>query len=106
VNRRRYEGYVAVRDAIAAEPIDDREADLLADLAEGLLLARGPAEATAARDRVPAVLALLVERGHLSRVGAHRLWAQIRTCGPALQWPPSWQGGGRSRSPRPPLLDS
>jgi hypothetical protein len=100
VNRRRYEGYVAVRDAIGAEPLDGHAATLVADLAEGLLLARGPAEAEDARDRVPPALVRLVDRGEMSRTSAHRLWARIRTCGPDMPWPPSWRDEAGSRASR------
>jgi hypothetical protein len=92
VNRFRYEGYVAVREAIAGESLDGDTAALVADLAEGLLLARGRIEAEVARDRVPPALLALVDCGELSRFAAHRLWARIRACGPRMHWPPSWQG--------------
>ena len=92
VNRRRYDGYVAVREAIQDEPVEGVAATLLTDLAEGQLLSRGLDEAGEVRDRVPPALAGLVDRGHLSSFAAHRLWARLRACGPALYWPPTWQG--------------
>jgi hypothetical protein len=92
VNCRRYEGYVAVRNALAAEPVEGVATSVLADLAEGPLLSRGLHEPSEVRDRVPVALVGLVDRGHLSSFAAHRLWARLRACGPALDWPPTWQG--------------
>jgi hypothetical protein len=88
----RYEGYVAVREAIAGESLDGHVAELVSDLAEDLLLARGRDEAEIARDRVPTALVELVDCGELSRFAANRLWARIRACGPGMHWPPSWPG--------------
>jgi hypothetical protein len=86
----RYEGYVTARDAIAVEMLDGFSAEVLQDLAEGLLLARDPGEADEARDRVPDALGLLVDRGDLTRRAADRFWARLKACGPRMQWPPSW----------------
>jgi hypothetical protein len=99
VDRRRYRGYVAVKDAIALQTLDEFAAHLLGDLAEGLLLARDTVEAETARDRVPESLRLLVDRGDLSRQAAPRFWVQMKACGPPMYWPPSWDGP--SAGPRP-----
>jgi hypothetical protein len=90
MDRTRYEGYVAARDAVALLAEDPFASELLCELAESLLLARNPAEAEQARERVTDTLCMLVERGDLSRGAAGRLWAQLRACGPPTQWPPSW----------------
>jgi hypothetical protein len=90
MNRRRYDGYRAVRGAITRRVIDEHAADVLGGLAEGLLLARDDAEAQQAVDRVPEGLMLLVDRGELSRFAAHRFWALLRQCGPRMAWPTSW----------------
>jgi hypothetical protein len=100
VNRLRYEGYVAVQDAIAVEMLDLHAGRVIRDLAESLLLARDPTEAEAARDRVPAVLLGLVDDGFLSRPAAHRFFARVRACGPEMHWPPSWQRHGAPLLPR------
>jgi hypothetical protein len=91
VNRVRYEGYVAVKDAIADEMIDFHAGDVIRDLAEGLLLARDGEEAERARENAPGVLLRLVEEGFLSRSAAHRFFVRVRACGPEMHWPPSWQ---------------
>jgi hypothetical protein len=96
MDRVRYEGYVAARSAIAMQPLDDFAADVLSDLAEGLLLARDVAEAGAQRERVPEALALLVERGDLTPLTATRFWVHLRACGPAMEWPLTWD-----RAPAP-----
>ena len=90
VDRQRYEGYVAARDAIAVLELDRYAAHTLGDLAEGLLLARDEAEADSARDRVPKTLVLLVDEGTLTWRSANRFWAHMRACGPRMQWPQSW----------------
>jgi hypothetical protein len=90
LTRRRYEGYVVVRDAIARQALADYPAAVLVDLAEGLLLARDEKEARKAAAPVPDSLASFVARGELSRFAAHRFWALLRKCGPPLSWPTSW----------------
>jgi hypothetical protein len=96
VNRLRYEGYVAVKDAVAAEMLDFHAAHVIRDLAESLLLARDHIEAEKAREHVPAVLLRLVDEGFLPRSAAHRFFVRVRACGPEMVWPPSWQ---RHRAP-------
>jgi len=96
MDRGRYERYVATRQTILVHTRDEFAVQMLDDLAEGLLLARDPHEAGAARDRVPEALELLVERGELTRRAANRLWARFRGCGPAIDWPPSWDRSGAS----------
>jgi hypothetical protein len=86
----RYKGYVAVREAIAAQPIDPLAAETLEDLAEGLLLARNEVEAEATRDAVPAALVDLVDRRVMTRRAADRFWVHLKACSPAPNWPPSW----------------
>jgi hypothetical protein len=95
MNRGRYEGYVAARDVVALEAPDAPARATLDDLAEGLLLARDDAEAGAARDRVPEALTLLVDRRELTPRTADRLWLHLKSCGPEMSWPPSWE---RSRA--------
>jgi hypothetical protein len=90
MNRSRYEGYVALQDAIARQALADYPAAVLADLAEGLLLARDEEEACRAAAPVPDSLVSLVARGELSRFAAHRFWALLRKCGPRVSWPTSW----------------
>jgi hypothetical protein len=90
MDRDRYEGYVAAKDAIAYEADGERATDVLGDLAEGLLLARDTREAETARERVPEILRSLVDDGDLSTLAAARLWGHLKACGPAMQWPPSW----------------
>jgi hypothetical protein len=99
VNRLRYGGYVAVREAIADEMLDLHAGNLIRELAESLLLARDRTEAETAREHVPGVLLQLVDEGFMSRAAAHRFFVRVRTCGPAMIWPPSWQ---RHRSPQVP----
>jgi hypothetical protein len=96
MDRVRYEGYLAARKAIAMQPLDEFATDVLRDLAEGLLLARHPLEADAAREQVPEALGVLVDRGDLTRLTATRFWVHLRACGPAMDWPPSWD-----RAPQP-----
>jgi hypothetical protein len=91
VNRVRYQGYVAVKDAIADEVLDLHARHVIRDLAESLLLARDSTEADQARERVPVVLLRLVDEGSLSRSAAHRFFVRVRACGPEMHWPPSWQ---------------
>ena len=86
----RYNGYVAAREAIAAQPLDPLAAETLEDLAEGLLLARDDFEAEAARAAVPDALAGLVDRHVMTRRTADRFWVHLRACAPAANWPPSW----------------
>jgi hypothetical protein len=90
MDRSRYDGYVATRDTVAAEVADPFASQLLCDLAEGLLLARDAAEAEDARDLVTGALAALVDRGDLNRRAAGHFWADVRACGPQMQWPLSW----------------
>jgi hypothetical protein len=90
LTRRRYEGYVAVREAIARQGLADYPAAVLAELAEGLLLARDEKEARKAVAPVPDSLASFVARGELSRFAAQRFWALLRKCGPRLSGPTSW----------------
>lgn len=90
MDRGRYEGYVAAKDVIADEAPGERTADVLGDLAEGLLLARDTHEAETARERVPEILGSLVDDGDLSTLAAARFWVQLKACGPAMRWPPSW----------------
>ena len=77
--------------------ISAKAADVVRDLAEGLLLARDGEEADAARERVPEALGLLVDHGDLTRRAASRCWAHLKACGPPMRWPPSWD-----RSPASP----
>ena len=91
MDRGRYEAYVAVLDAIAVQAVDGFTAQVLGDLAEGLLLARNAAEADSARARVPEALGLLLERGDLTPGAAERFWAHMKGCGPPMPWPPIWQ---------------
>jgi hypothetical protein len=58
MNRHRYEGCVALRDAVARQALADHPAAVPADLAEGLLLARDE-EARKAAVPVPGSLASL-----------------------------------------------
>ena len=95
MNRRRYDGYRAVQDAIASQELAAHPAAVVGELAEGLLLARDAPEAGEAAARVPEGLAWLVNRGDLSRFVAHRFWAMLRACGPRLSWPASWDRHGR-----------
>jgi hypothetical protein len=90
LTRRRYEGYVVVRDAIARQALADYPAAVLVDLAEGLLLARDEKEARKAATPVPDSLASFIARGELSRFAAHRFWALLRKCGPPVSWPTAW----------------
>jgi hypothetical protein len=90
LTRRRYEGYVALRDAIARQALADHPAAVLTDLAESLLLARDEKEARKAAAPVADSLTSLVARGELSRFAAHHFWALLRKCGPRLTWPTSW----------------
>ena len=90
MTRRRYEGYVVVRDAIARQALADYPAAVLVDLAEGLLLARDEKEARKAAAPVADSLASFVARGELSRFAAHRFWALLRKCGPPVSWPTAW----------------
>jgi hypothetical protein len=99
VNSRRYEGYVAVRNAIEAQVADEYPSAVLADLAEGLLLARSPNEAVEARDRVPEALRVLVDCGELTRFAADRFWVHLTACGPRMTWPPSWERPSRATRP-------
>jgi hypothetical protein len=101
VNRVRYEGYVGVKDAIADEMVDFHAAGVIRDLAEGLLLARNPAEVETAREHVPGALLGLVDEGLLSRAAAHRFFVRVRACGPEMHRPPSTQ---RHRAPLVPRL--
>jgi hypothetical protein len=90
MNRRRYEGYIALQSAIARQGLVGYPASLLAELAEGLLLASDEQEACKAAAPVPDGLVSLVARGELSRFAAHRFWTLIRMCGPRVAWPTSW----------------
>jgi hypothetical protein len=96
MDRGRYEGYVAARHAVRVEAPDEPAAQLIEDLAEGLLLARDRLEADAARERVPEALSSLVDRGELPRRAANRLWHLLKACGPPMDWPPSWYGSSAS----------
>ena len=90
MNRRGYVVYDGLRDAIARQALADYPAAVLADLAEGLLLARDEKEARKAAAPVPDSLASFVARGELSRFAAHRFWALLRKCGPPVGWPTWW----------------
>ena len=96
MNRVRYEGYVAARDAITAQPLEEFAAGVLCELAEGLLLARTAKEAYVARDAVPEALEVLVDRHDLTRRAATRFWVHLKACGPPMRWPRGWD-----RSPTP-----
>jgi hypothetical protein len=100
MDRGRYEGYVAARDAVALEAPDPLAVEVLDDLAEGLLLARDDGEAEAARDRVPEALGGLVDRGALTRRGATHVWVLLKACGPDMNWPSSWERSRASSSVR------
>jgi hypothetical protein len=90
MDRRRYEGYVTARDAVAAQVADPFVAEVLCDLAEGLLLARSSDEAEHARRQASETLGPLVDRGELTVRVAGRLWIHLRGCGPPMYWPPTW----------------
>jgi hypothetical protein len=90
MDRRRHRGYLRARDGVAALTLDRFAAELLDDLAEGLLLARNAAEAEEACTVATDCLALLVDRGDLTRRAAGRFWIHLRACGPQMYWPPSW----------------
>jgi hypothetical protein len=92
MDRIRYEGYVVARNAIAAQPLDEFATETLDDLAEALLLARDATEAEEAREAVLEGLALLVARHDLTRRAAVRFWMHLKACGPAMYWPPTWEG--------------
>jgi hypothetical protein len=92
MDRIRYDGYVVARKAIAAQPLDELATDTLSDLAEALLLARDAAEAEEAREAVLEGLALLVARHDLTRRAAVRFYTHLKSCGPPMYWPPSWEG--------------
>jgi hypothetical protein len=86
----RYNGYLAAREAIGAQPLDPLAAETLEDLAEALLLARDDVEVRAARAAVPEALAGLVDRHVMTRRTADRFWVHLKACAPAVSWPPSW----------------
>jgi hypothetical protein len=90
MNRRRYDGYRAVEDAIVRQALAEYPAGVLRDLAAGLLLARDENEARRAAAPVPDSLASLVDRGELSRFAAHRFWVLLKACGPRVSWPAAW----------------
>jgi hypothetical protein len=92
MDRIRYEGYVVARKAIAAQPLDELATETLSDLAEALLLARDVTEAEEARKAVLEGLALLVARHDLTRRAAVRFCTHLKSCGPPMYWPPSWEG--------------
>jgi hypothetical protein len=92
MDRTRYEGYVAARNAIAAQPLDEFATGTLSDLAEALLLARDVTEAEEAREAVLEGLALLVTRHDLTRRAAIRFCVHLKACGPPMYWPASWEG--------------
>jgi hypothetical protein len=94
----RYKGYLAASNTVAVERLEPAAADVVRDLAEGLLLARDAGEADAARDRVPQALASLVDEGDLTRRAADRCWALMKACGPPMPWPSSWHHS-HARSP-------
>lgn len=91
MDRGRYEAYVAARDAVADQAVDESAAQVLEDVAEALLLARNKSEADAARATVPEALGLLVERDDLTPEAAERVWAHLKSCGPPMLWPSSWR---------------
>jgi hypothetical protein len=90
MDRSRYQGYVAARDVVAAQVPDPVVAQVLCDLAEGLLLARSAEEAEQARSLASETLAPLVDRGEITPRVAGRFWMRLRACGPRMYWPPSW----------------
>jgi hypothetical protein len=93
MDRTRYDGYVAAKDAVAAEVFDPFVAEVLGDLAESLLLARSGLEADKARRRASETLGPLVDRGEITRRIAGRFWIHLRACSPRSHWPPSWDRG-------------
>jgi hypothetical protein len=97
MDRGRYQGYVAAREALAVEACGEPAANVLEDLAEGLLLARDHVEAETARERVPEALSLLVDGDDLTRGAADRFWVQLKACGPPMSWPPSWDRSAVTR---------
>jgi hypothetical protein len=98
MDRDRYQGYLAARKAIAAQPLDPFAAEMLDDLAEALLLARDATEGDAARQAVPEALGALVGQHVMTRRTADRFWVHLKACAPSMDWPPRWD-----RSPvRPP----
>jgi hypothetical protein len=96
MNRRRYEGYLGLQNAVARQGLAEHPAAILGDLAEGLLLARDESEARQAAARVPDGLGSLVSSGDLSRFAAHRFWALFPRCGPQVSWPASWDQPSRT----------
>jgi hypothetical protein len=90
MDRSRYEGFVAAKEAVAAQVQDRFVAEALCDLAEGLLLARSSEEAALARRRASETLGPLVDRGEITRRVAGRFWMHLRACGPRMYWPASW----------------
>ena len=86
----RYQGFVAARNAIAAQPLDPLASEVLDELAEALLLARAPAEGHAAREAVPEALGALVDSHVMTRRTADRFFVHLKACGPQMDWPPSW----------------
>jgi hypothetical protein len=90
MDRSRYEGYVAAKDAVSAQVTDPFAAEVLSDLGEGLLLSRDDAEARQAQAQVIEAFGLLVDRGDLAGNIAGRLWVHLRACGPEMHWPPTW----------------
>jgi hypothetical protein len=90
MNRRRYEGYIAARDALADQALDSFAAGIVGDLAESLLLARDKAEAEEVRQHVTEALGVLVDRGDLTPQTASCFWTHLRACGPQMHWPASW----------------
>ena len=96
MDRSRYEGHVAAKDAVAAQVTDPFAAEVLCDLSESLLLSRDAVEAKQAREQVTEALDLLVHRGALDRGIAGRFWVHLRACGPEMAWPATWE---RARMP-------
>jgi len=90
MNRRRYDGYRALQDAMARQALDENPAAIIGELAEDLRLAGWAIEAGEAVARVPRGLLMLVERGDLSQAAADRLWDLLRRCGPGGSWP-AWE---------------
>ncbi len=85
MNGERYRNYLIVLEALDSGVFSSDERELLADAAEGLLLARGPRsdETDELEAQVVAILDELVAGARLRRANALELRARIVACGPA-----------------------
>jgi hypothetical protein len=85
MNDHRYRSYLFVQEVLDSSVFTDAERELLADAAEGLLLARGPGteDVDEIGIHVSAVLDELVASDRLRYATAVELRARIAECGPA-----------------------